>query len=236
MAELPEWHTGAFAGTAAVKNHLFVERIGMTETEPTIFIVDDDPSIRQSAQMMLESVGFKVKTFISGQDFLKAKIREDLGCLILDVRMPGISGLDLQDKLASANTALPIIFITGHGTVPMSVRAMKSGAVDFLQKPFEEQELLDAINLAITRQREKKSKIDETEKLRRRIKALTSREHEVFSLLVAGMANKEIAFELGTSERTIKFHRANIMEKTNSGSLADLVHIAEKLKSQAQDD
>jgi FixJ family two-component response regulator len=200
-------------------------------TKPTIFIIDDDPSARQSTQMMLESVGFDVKTFVSGQDFLKAQIRNDFGCLILDVRMPGMSGLDLQEKLVSAKTSLPVIFITGHGTVPMSVRAMKAGAVDFLQKPFEEQELLDAIYRALTRQREKKSRIDEAEKLRQRIKALTEREYEVFSLLAAGMANKEIAFELGTSERTIKFHRANIMEKTNSSSLADLVRFAEKLKT-----
>ncbi len=203
----------------------------MTEIKPTIFIIDDDPSIRQSAQMMLESLGFNVKTFISGQDFLKTKVEGDLGCIILDVRMPGISGLDLQEKLVRARTSLPVIFITGHGTVPMSVRAMKAGAVDFLQKPFEEQELLDAINRAITRQKEKKSRMEETEKLRQRIRTLTCREYEVFSLLVAGMANKEIAFKLGTSDRTVKFHRANIMEKTNSSSLADLVHIAEKLKT-----
>ncbi len=208
----------------------------MTETEPTIFIVDDDPSVRQSAQVMLESVGFNVRTFISGQDFLKANVGEEFGCLILDVRMPGISGLDLQEKLAASKTSLPVIFITGHGTVPISVRAMKAGAVDFLQKPFEEQELLDAINRAITRQREKKSRIDEAEKLLQRIKVLTSREYEVFSLLVSGMANKEIAFKLGTSERTVKFHRANIMEKTHSGSFADLVHLAEELKKHLQGD
>ena len=207
----------------------------MKETKPTIFIVDDDPSVRESTELMLKSVGFNVKTFVSAQDFLKANLQEDLGCLILDVRMPGISGLDLQEKLVSAKTPLPVIFITGHGTVPMSVRAMKAGAVDFLQKPFEEQDLLDAINRAITQQRERKSKKDEADKLQQRLKALTSREHEVFSLLVTGMANKEIAYKLGTSERTVKAHRAQIMEKMNAGSLADLIRFAEKLKTHPSD-
>lgn len=203
----------------------------MKETKPTIFIVDDDPSVRKSTQMMLESVGFDVRTFISAQDFLNAKIHDELGCLILDVRMPGISGLDLQENLVFAESPLPVIFITGHGTVPMSVRAMKAGAVDFLQKPFEEQDLLDAINRAITRQQVKISKKAEAGKLLKRIKTLTSREYEIFSLLVDGMANKEIAYTLGLSERTVKFHRANIMNKTKSGSLADLVRLAEKLKT-----
>jgi RNA polymerase sigma factor (sigma-70 family) len=207
----------------------------MTESRPTIFIVDDDPSVRQSTELLLKSVGFNVKTFVSAQDFLKANLQEDLGCLILDVRMPGISGLDLQEKLVSSKTPLPVIFITGHGTVPMSVRAMKAGAVDFLQKPFEEQDLLDAINRAITRQRERKSKKDEADELQQRVKALTAREYEVFSLLVTGMANKEIAHKLGTSERTVKAHRAQIMEKMNAGSLADLVRFAEKLKTHPSD-
>jgi len=207
----------------------------MPDQKPTIFIVDDDPSVRQSTELLLKSVGFNVKTFVSAQDFLKANLHEDLGCLILDVRMPGISGLDLQEKLVSSKTPLPVIFITGHGTVPMSVRAMKAGAVDFLQKPFEEQDLLDAINRAITQQRERKSKKDEADELQQRVKALTAREHEVFSLLVTGMANKEIAHKLGTSERTVKAHRAQIMEKMNAGSLADLTRFAEKLRTHLKD-
>jgi RNA polymerase sigma factor (sigma-70 family) len=207
----------------------------VTETKPTIFIVDDDPSVRESTELMLKSVGFNVKTFVSAQDFLKANVQEGLGCLILDVRMPGMSGLDLQEKLVSAKTPLPVIFITGHGTVPMSVRAMKAGAIDFLQKPFDEQDLLDAINRAITQQRERKSKKDEADELQQRLKALTPREYEVFSLLVTGMANKEIAYKLGTSERTVKAHRAQIMEKMNAGSLADLVRFAEKLKTRPPD-
>ncbi len=201
----------------------------MTDQKPTIFIVDDDPSIRESTQLLLESVGFNVKTFISGQDFLKAKVQADLGCLILDVRMPGLSGLDLQEKLLSVKTQLPVIFITGHGTVPMSVRAMKAGAVDFLQKPFEEQELLDAINRAIARQREQKSKNEEADKIEQRLKTLTPREYEVYTLLVAGLANKEIAYDLGMSERTVKAHRAQIMEKMKAGSFADLVRFSERI-------
>jgi two-component system, LuxR family, response regulator FixJ len=202
----------------------------VTEPKPTIFIVDDDPSVRDSMKMMLQSVGFDVKTFVSAQDFLTAKLQERPGCLILDVRMPGMSGLDLQEKLVSAKTPLPVIFITGHGTVPMSVRAMKAGAVDFLQKPFEEQDLLDAIYRAIDQQREKKLITEETDQIQKRLDALTPREHEVFSLLVTGMANKEAAYLLGTSERTIKAHRAQIMEKMKAGSLADLVRFAERLK------
>jgi RNA polymerase sigma factor (sigma-70 family) len=207
----------------------------MREEKPTIFIVDDDPSVRDSMKLMLESVGFDVKPFVSAQDFLNVNLKEGPGCLILDVRMPGMSGLDLQEKLVSAKTPLPVIFITGHGTVPMSVRAMKAGAVDFLQKPFEEQDLLDAIYRAINRQKERKSKTEETGQIQQCLNALTPREYEVFSLLVTGMPNKEIAYKLGTSERTIKAHRSQIMEKMNAGSLADLVRFAEKLKPHPED-
>ena len=201
----------------------------MTEYKPTIFVVDDDPSIRESTKFLLESVGFNVKTYASGQDFLKAKVQVDLGCLILDMRMPGLSGLDLQEKLLSSLNPLPVIFITGHGTVPMSVRAMKAGAIDFLQKPFEEQELLDAINKAIARQREQKSRNEEADRIEKRLKTLTTREYEVFSLLVTGLANKEIAYDLGMSERTVKAHRAQIMEKMKAGSFADLVRFSERI-------
>ena len=207
----------------------------MMEAKPIIFVIDDDPSVRDSMELMLRSVGFDVKTFASAQDFLTANLPEGPGCIILDVRMPGMSGLDLQEKLVSAKTPLPVIFITGHGTVPMSVRAMKAGAVDFLQKPFEEQDLLDAIHRAVNQQRERKSVTDETDQIQQRLKALTPREHEVFSLLVTGMANKEIAYKLGTSERTIKAHRAKIMEKMNAGSFADLVRFAERLKTHQRD-
>ena len=207
----------------------------MTERKPVIFIVDDDRSMRESAEMMLTSLGFDVRTFVSAQDFLEADTRVELGCLILDVRMPGMSGLELQEKLASARTPLPVIFITGHGTIPMSVRAMKAGAVDFLPKPFEEQDLLDAINSALCQQRERILKNFELSRIQQQFNSLTPREHEVFSLLVTGRANKEIAYELGTSERTIKAHRARIMEKMNAGSLADLVRFAEQVKAASQD-
>ena len=203
----------------------------MAETRPTIFIVHDDPSVRDPMVLMLKSVGFNVKTFVSAQDFLNAILHQQgLTCLILDVRMPGMSGLDLQEKLVSAKTPLPVIFIPGPGTVPMSVRAMKAGAVDFFQKPFKEQDLLDAIYRAINQQKERKSKTDEAGQTQQGVNALTPREYEVFSLLVTGMQNKGIAYKLGTSERTIKAHRAQIMEKMNAGSFADLVRFAERLK------
>jgi FixJ family two-component response regulator len=185
--------------------------------------------------MMLQSVGFNVKTFVSAQEFLNANLREGPGCLILDIRMPGMSGLDLQETLVSAKTLLPVIFITGHGTIPMSVRAMKVGAVDFLEKPFEEQDLLDAIHRALAQQIERRRKRDEVDQLQERLKRLTAREQEVFSFVVTGMANKEIAYKLGTSERTIKAHRARVMEKMSAGSLADLVRFAEMLKTRWPD-
>jgi FixJ family two-component response regulator len=196
---------------------------------PTVFIVDDDPSHRDSLQFLLESSGLVVRSFSSARDFLNGADPEMPGCLLLDVRMPGMDGLELQRKLAEAKISLPIIFITGHGTVSMSVRAMKAGAVDFLEKPFDDEDLFDAIHRAIEQDRQTRAA---TEKLRASttlIRSLSPREYEVFTLLVSGRLNRQIAHRLGITERTIKAHRARIKEKLKADSLADLVRHAEKL-------
>jgi FixJ family two-component response regulator len=198
-------------------------------TPTTVFIVDDDPSVRDSLQFLLESVGLEVRSFPSARDFLDGADPEAPGCLLLDVRMPGMSGLDMQHELATAEIFLPIVFITGHGTVPMSVRAMKAGAVDFLQKPFDEQDLLNAVSQAIEQDRQARLERDELREIQRRIESLTPREYEVFTILVSGMLNKQVAYRLGTTERTIKAHRSRIMEKMEADSLADLVRHAERL-------
>jgi RNA polymerase sigma factor (sigma-70 family) len=200
-----------------------------TERPPTVIIVDDDPSFRDSLQFLLGSVGLESRVFSSARDFLDAADPEAPGCLLLDVRMPGMSGLDLQRELADAKISLPIIFITGHGTVPMSVRAMKAGAVDFLEKPFDERDLLSAIHQALDQDRQARRERDELREIQKRINSLTPREYEVFTLLVSGMLNKQVAQRLGTTERTIKAHRSRIMEKMEAASLTDLVRHAEKL-------
>jgi FixJ family two-component response regulator len=200
-----------------------------TERQPTVFIVDDDPSFRDSLQFLLGSVGLEVRVFSSARDFLDGTDPKAPGCLLLDVRMPEMSGLDLQDALAKAGISLPIIFISGHGTVPMSVRAMKAGAVDFLEKPFDERDLLNAVHQAIEQDRQIRRERDELREIQKRINALTPRESEVFTLLVSGMLNKQVAYRLGTTERTIKAHRSRIMEKMEADSLTDLVRHAEKL-------
>ena len=197
---------------------------------PTVFIVDDDRSMRQAVQDLVESVGLRAESFATGQEFLNRHLTSDPSCLVLDVRLPQMSGLDFQRRLNEIGMQIPIIFITAHGDVPMSVRALKSGAVEFLTKPFRDQDLLDAIQQALQRDREAREQQAEVHILDGRYQALTAREREVMGLVVSGMLNKQIASEIGASEATVKIHRGNVMQKMQAGSLIELVRIADKLK------
>ena len=200
----------------------------MKDIKPVVFIVDDDSSVRRSLERLIQSVGLTAKSYASAQEFLQSGHREETGCLVLDVRMPEVSGLELQEKMTKAGILLPIIFISGHSTVPMSVRAMKAGALDFLQKPFDEQDLLEAVYRAIDRSRQGQAKREELKELEARVRSLTPKEYEVFTWVITGMPNKNIADRLATAEKTVKVHRASIMKKMGAPSVADLVRMAEK--------
>lgn len=203
----------------------------MPESKAIVFVVDDDPSLRESLGSLVRSAGLKFEAFASAQEFLAHPRPNVPGCLVLDVRMPGLSGLDLQQRLTEVNREIPIIFITGHGDVPVSVKAMKAGAVEFLMKPFVNEDLLEAIQRAVKRDQSMREEQALSQELTGRHELLTPREREVMKWVVSGLLNKQIAAELGTSEITVKVHRAQVMQKMKAGSLADLVRMSEKLSA-----
>jgi RNA polymerase sigma factor (sigma-70 family) len=201
---------------------------------PVVFVVDDDPSVRSSLKFLLSSMGLQVESFDSAETFLQRKPTDAPSCLVLDVRLRGLSGLDFQRELAARNIRIPIVFVTGHGDIPMSVRAMKAGAIEFLTKPYRDQDLLDAVRIALERDRARREQDKDLTDLRQRFQSLTPREQEVISMVVLGMLNKQIADQLGTAENTVKVHRSRAMEKMNAQSFADLVRMIEKLKGPAE--
>jgi len=201
----------------------------MTQEPPTVVVIDDDASVRKALDNLLRSVGLDVELFKSPQEFLQSNRPDRPGCIVLDVRFPGRSGLDMQRELAAVNTPLPIIFITGYGDIPMSVRAMKAGAVEFLTKPFRDQDLLDAVGVALEKDRARRANEMRLAELRSRFDTLTARERQVLALVIAGRLNKQIAGELGVSEMTVKMHRRQVMRKMQAAGLAQLVRLADQL-------
>jgi len=201
----------------------------MSNPAPVVFVVDDDPSVRRAIKRLIESVGLQVELSGSTQEFLQARRLDAPSCLVLDIRLPGKSGLDFQRELAEANIQIPIIFITAHGDIPMTVRAMKAGAVEFLTKPFRDQDLLDAAQLALERDRARRQQEAEIATLRERFESLTPRERELLPLVISGLLNKQIAAEIGTTEATVKVHRSQLLRKMGADSLPDLVRMAGRL-------
>jgi FixJ family two-component response regulator len=202
---------------------------GQPEAQSIVFVVDDDVSLREAIKSLLRSVGLQVEVFGTAADFLKNKFPDVAACLVLDIRLPGVSGLDFQAELAKANIHIPIVFITGHGDIPMTVRAMKAGAVEFLTKPFRDQDLLDSVQIALERDRTRRAHDKEINEVRAHFDALTPREQQVIAFVTAGLMNKQIAAELGVSEITVKVHRGSVMKKMGARSLADLVRMADAL-------
>lgn len=202
----------------------------MSDAAPTVFVVDDDDAVRDSLRDLLDSVGLKVATYASALAFLTAHKAAQRGCIVLDIRMPGMSGLELQERLNRSGSTLPIVFITGHGDVPMAVEAMKRGAVDFIQKPFRDQELLDRINLALEQNRQRRDADETRHDIARRLATLTRREREVMDMVIQGKANKVIAIDLGLSQRTVEVHRSHVMDKMKARTLADLVRMSTRLE------
>ena len=199
------------------------------EPEPVVFVIDDDDALREALSSLFRSVGLRVKAFASAFEFLQMKLPDEPTCLVLDVRLPGLSGLDFQAELAKANIDIPIVFMTGHGDIPMTVRAMKAGALEFLPKPFRDQDMLDAVQAGLERDRSRRKTAGDTARLRANFDTLTSREQQIMGLVTAGLMNKQIAGELGVSEITVKVHRGSVMRKMAAKSLAELVRMADAL-------